>query len=158
MIVNQNSQHLQAINGRPSLLDVVRFDQSEKSRILAGCCLGNPLVVIPLIEKLNVDDIRDPDARKLISCLRQNFQAIQDAPTDTAQADLVAKISFEVGLPIEAARFAFLATDVLPNVFQGTVDLYSLPELATQAARDIMADSIAFLTFERLQQEISNDR
>ncbi len=116
------------------LVYFISIRQGELTRILAGCAIVNPGLVVELVKQLRPADLVDEHARKFVLAIKPN----------STNQDLVA-LAFDLGLAVEYTFWMLIADE----------HLWDLNNTARSAADEIKALTITKTTLHSLSSWIA---
>jgi len=81
--------------------------QAELAQLIAGCAAISPVAVLPILKRLNPDDLQDEQARKYLAELRWRLVDLERAD-ELKTAEIVVQVAIDCGCAIDYLRWICL--------------------------------------------------
>lgn len=92
------------------LNDLAARRLGELARILAGCSLVEPVLVLRLLTKINPYDIQNERARQFLALLTEKKNEVE-AADDMRAIEIVGELAFSNGFVVDYAQWLSLVTE-----------------------------------------------
>jgi len=108
-----------------NLTDVCLLRSNELTRVLAGCVILDPVVVISMLNKLRDDAYTDLNARSFILAAREKLSDLQ-AADEAGQIKILIGIAKEKNIMLDYLIWITLVKDVKQDAHEAIKELQAL--------------------------------